>query len=276
MVPVRLKFRDTISVMTIVVLFFLGLVLGSFVNALVWRLHKKKDWVSDRSECDHCHHKLGAFDLIPVVSWMLLRGKCRYCSKPIHDSPITELVLPLLFIGSYLFWPQPLEGEVLFLFVFWMVFLVGFAVLAVYDIRWFLLPNKVVFSLIVLALVQLTLQTLLFDGSLREVFGSILGVLIISGTFYTLFLLSKGTWIGFGDVKLGIVLGILAGGPLPAILLLFVASLLGMIVSLPLLVVGRASRKSHLPFGPFLLLAMVVVQLFGTDIIDWYKNLVLV
>lgn len=262
--------------MTIVVLFFLGLILGSFVNALVWRLHEKKDWVNDRSECDHCHHKLGVFDLIPVVSWMLLRGKCRYCSKPIHDSPIIELVLPLLFISSYLFWPQPLQGEGLVLFVFWLVLLVGFAVLAVYDIRWFLLPNKVIFPLIVLVLVQLTLQTLLFDGSLREVFGSILGVLIISGTFFALFLLSKGTWIGFGDVKLGIVLGILAGGPLPAILLLFVASLLGMIVSLPLLVAGRASRKSHLPFGPFLLLAMVVVQLFGTDIIDWYKNLVLV
>lgn len=262
--------------MVIALLFFLGLVLGSFVNAFVWRLHEKKDWVNDRSECDHCHHKLGALDLIPVVSWVLLRGKCRYCHKPINDSPITEIGLALLFVGSYLAWPQPLQGEGLVLFVFWLVFLVGFAVLAVYDIRWFLLPNKVVFPLIGLAILQLVVQVIWFDGSLRDVLGSALGVLIISGSFYGLFVLSKGTWIGFGDVKLGVVLGILAGGPLPAVLLLFVASLLGLVFSLPLLAAGRAGRKSHIPFGPFLLAGMVVVQLFGADIINWYEQLILI
>lgn len=262
--------------MVIAVLILLGLVLGSFVNAFVWRLHEKKNWVSDRSECDHCHHRLGTFDLIPVVSWVILRGKCRYCGQPIHDSPLTELVLPALFVASYLWWPQPVQGEGLLAFACWLVFLVGFVILAVYDIRWFLLPNKVVFPLISLAVLQSGLQFTLFDGSIRDLLGSVLGVLIISGSFYVLFTLSKGTWIGFGDVKLGIVLGILAGGPLPAVLLLFIASVLGMLVSLPMVLAGKAGRKSHIPFGPFLLAAMIIVQLFGSAIIAWYRSLVLV
>lgn len=262
--------------MTVIVLILLGLVLGSFVNALVWRLHEDKDWVTDRSECDFCHHKLAALDLIPVVSWLWLRGKCRYCRKPIKDSPLTELALPTLFVASYIWWPQPLQGEGLLTFVFWLIFLIGFTVLAVYDIRWFLLPNKVVFSLIGLAVLQVLLQVVFFDGSLRDVLGAALGVTIISGTFYALFMVSKGTWIGFGDVKLGVVLGILAGGPFPALLLLFVASFLGMLFSLPLVLKGKADRKSHIPFGPFLLAAMVIVQLFGAEMIDWYRHLVLV
>ncbi|HSD55741.1 MAG TPA: prepilin peptidase, partial [Candidatus Saccharimonadales bacterium] len=66
-------------------LIVLGLILGSFVNALVWRLRKNKDWVNDRSECTHCHHKLGPLDLIPVLSWVMLAGKCSYCHKKIED-----------------------------------------------------------------------------------------------------------------------------------------------------------------------------------------------
>lgn len=262
--------------MVIISLVLLGLVLGSFVNALVWRLHENKDWVRDRSECDFCHHKLGVLDLVPVFSWLWLRGKCRYCGQPISDSPLVELALPALFAASYLWWPMPLQGEGLMLFVFWLVFLVGFCVLAVYDIRWFLLPDKVVFPLIGLALLQLGAQVIFFGGGLHDVLGAALGVAVISGSFLLIYTLSKGTWIGFGDVKLGLVLGVLAGGLLPAVLLLFVASVLGMLVSLPLVLAGRAGRKSHIPFGPFLLAAMVVVQLFGTDIINWYRHLVLV
>ncbi|HZM64192.1 MAG TPA: prepilin peptidase, partial [Candidatus Saccharimonadales bacterium] len=237
--------------MTVITLIPLGLVLGSFVNAFVWRLYKKKNWVNDRSECDSCHHKLGASDLIPVVSWVLLRGKCRYCRKPIKDSPLTELALPVLFVVSYIWWPLSLQGEGLLLFVFWLVFLVGFTVLAVYDIRWFLLPNKIVFPLIGVAVLQVVLQVFFFDASPRDVLGAALGIFFISGIFYVLFVLSKGTWIGFGDVKLGIVLGILAGGPLTSMLLLFVASMLGVLISIPMVIAGKAGRKTLIPFGPF-------------------------
>ncbi len=132
-------------------LILLGLVLGSFVNALVWRLREGRDWVNDRSECTHCHHKLAPLDLIPVFSWLYLRGKCRYCHKKIDDTPLTELVLPALFIVSYAYWPFALQGIRTFEFALWLVFLVGFLALAVYDLRWFLLPDKLIFPLAGLA-----------------------------------------------------------------------------------------------------------------------------
>jgi len=260
--------------MIVLLLIVLGLLFGSFINALVWRLHEKKDWVSDRSECPNCHHKLAALDLVPVLSWVFLRGKCRYCHKPIPDSPFVEVALPALFVVSYAFWPEPLHGVGLFAFVFWLVFLVGFLALAVYDLKWFLLPNVIVFPLIALACVQIVGE-LLWGGTWNQLAGSAIGALVMSGLFYAIFILSKGRWIGFGDVKLAIVLGLLVGGALPALLVLFIASLLGTIVSLPLVLVGKANRKSHLPFGPMLIAGTVIVMLFGASIIDWYSGLIL-
>lgn len=261
--------------MVVFFLIVLGLLLGSFVNAFVWRLHEGKDWVKDRSECPHCHHKLGALDLVPVFSWFFLRGKCRYCHKSIPDSPLVELAMPVLFVLSYFFWPEPFEGYGLFAFVLWLVFLVGFVALAVYDLKWFLLPDVIVFPLIGLAVVQVAARLVFFDGTWQTAAGSVAGAAVISGLFYGIYAASKGKWIGFGDVKLAIVLGLLAGGVLPALVVLFVASFVGVLASLPLLLAGKANRKSHLPFGPMLILGLIVVVLFGQVIIDWYTNVVL-
>jgi len=256
-----------------VVLVLLGLCFGSFINALVWRLHEKRNWVSERSECTHCHHVLAAADLIPVVSWLLLRGKCRYCRKPISDTPLTELAVPALFLLSYYAWPYAFQGRGLFIFVLWLVFIVGFVTLAIYDVRWFLLPDKIIFPFIGLALLQVLGEWIFFDGSWRSAMGSVLGAVIISGLFWLLYEVSRGKWIGFGDVKLGVILGLLAGGVAHAFLLLFVASFIGMLVSLPLVLMGKANRKSHLPFGPLLIAGMVVVQLFGSSLIASYMRL---
>src|ERR1700722_9966239 len=139
--------------MVIIPLVFLGLVLGSFVNAFTWRIHEHKDWVGGRSECTHCPHVLAAIDLIPVVSWMLLRGKCRYCGKKIDDSPFVELTLPALFTLSYYFWPQSFSGDGLVTFLLWLMLLTGLLALAVYDLRWMLLPNKIVLTLTIVGLI---------------------------------------------------------------------------------------------------------------------------
>jgi len=258
--------------MILLALVFFGLVFGSFVNALVWRMHEGRDWVKERSECPHCHHELAAKDLVPVLSYLMLRGKCRYCHKPIPDTPLAELAVAALFVASYVWWPWPLHGGGLFQFVLWLIFLVGFVALAVYDLRWFLLPNKVVFPLAALAAVQTLALPLLFHGAWRDVGGAALGVAVIAGLFWVFFQLSDGKWIGGGDVKLGVVLGLLAGGPLQSALLLFVASACGCVAALPMVLAGKANRKAHIPFGPFLLLALVVVKLFGAGIIQWYTH----
>ncbi len=261
--------------MIVVILGLLGLVLGSFANAFVWRLHEGKDWVKDRSECVHCHHKLSANDLIPVLSWLRLGGKCRYCKKSISwQYPVVELSTAALFVGSYLIWPESFSSAGMVSFMFWLVFIVGFVVLAVYDLRWMELPDKVVYVLTGLAVVQALVLSAIERDS-QDLLGALGGFAVVGGLFYVLFQISSGKWIGGGDVKLGFALGILAGGIPAGLLLLFTASFGGLLLSLPLLAIGRVKRTSHIPFGPFLLAAAVIVQLFGTSIIHWYQHLIL-
>lgn len=288
--------------MIVLVLVGLGLVCGSFVNALVWRLYKQEELkssadelavkkrkessantsqltdkdlsiVKGRSMCSYCHHELAVQDLIPVVSWLMLRGKCRYCRHPIEDSPAIELVTAILFLVSYFWWPLSFDAAGIFAFVLWLVFVTAFVALAVYDIRWFLLPDRIVFPLIFLVAGKVIVDATIFDGGWQTVLEAIWGMLIISGLFFLIYVVSKGGWIGFGDVKLAIVLGLLVGGPLNALLLIFVASLLGSLLALPLVLEGRARVTTHLPFGPFLLAATAIVVLMGDHITDWYTNL---
>lgn len=271
--------------MILFILLSLGLMFGSFVNAFVWRLHeqdevkssKKPDKVylsklsiqKGRSMCTHCKHELAAKDLVPVLSWLYLRGKCRYCGCFIDDSPIVELSTSALFALSYIYWPYELHGIGLYYFGFWLIFLVAFVALAVYDLRWYLLPDKIVFPIIFLALIQLIGLIVFYNFGLQAVASTFWGVLISSGLFYAIFVLSKEQWIGGGDVKLGIVLGILLGGPSMSLLMLFTASSLGSLIGIPLIIAGK--RKVRLPFGPFLLIATVITTLFGVSIINWYK-----
>lgn len=259
--------------MIVVVLLGLGLIFGSFVNALVWRLHEHKNWLNDRSECPHCHHKLAVRDLVPVVSYLLLRGKCRYCGTKIDDTPLAELLVPALFIVSYLCWPLQLSGTGLFQFICWLLFIVGFVALAVYDLRWFLLPNKLVLPLIGLAVIELAVRSVAFHEGWHMLLGALLGVALTAGVFYILFQISAGRWIGGGDVKLCIALGLLAGSAPRAVLLLFVASVVAMLATLPFLLAGKAHRRSHIPFGPFLILGLIVTLLWGGHIITWYTHL---
>lgn len=223
--------------------------------------------------CPHCKHSLSAKDLIPVLSWLSLGGKCRYCRKPISwQYPLVELLTAGLFLLSYVYWPYGFYAQGVTLFVFWLVFLVGFIALIVYDIRWFLLPNRIIYPLMWLALIQVIVLSIIFHGHLESLTTAAWGIVIGGGLFYALFQISKGKWIGGGDVKLGALLGLIVGGPGMSLLLLFTASLLGTVVALPLLATGRVKRDSHLPFGPFLIVAAIIVYLFGTSILNWYRR----
>lgn len=284
--------------MIIIALFVFGLIFGSFVNALVWRLRKqdeianpeiasKKEKRSDktlarqdlsiargRSMCPHCHHTLAAKDLVPVFSWLVLRGKCRYCKTPISwQYPLVELLTATMFGLSYVFWPYGFDGVGWAQFIAWLVFLVGFVALTVYDIRWQELPDRIVWTLAGLAVAQ-TVFLAATKHDWRVLLWSVLGVAVISGLFWLLFELSKGNWIGFGDVKLGVALGLIAGTPLAAILVIFFASVLGTAASIPMLAKTKHKMQLHVPFGPFLITGLIIVYFFGDVIIRWYSNLI--
>jgi prepilin signal peptidase PulO-like enzyme (type II secretory pathway) len=186
-----------------------------------------------------------------------------------------EALTAALFVVSYVFWPYQLSQTAgVVRLVFWLAFVVGFVALFVYDLRWMLLPNRIVYALLGLAAAQVVVVAML-EGDAGVVTGALLGLAMVGGLFYALFQVSGGRWIGGGDVKLGAILGLLVGGPAMALLTLFVASTAGSLVSIPLMATGKVKRTSRVPFGPFLLLAGIVVQLFGASIVAWYERTVL-
>jgi leader peptidase (prepilin peptidase)/N-methyltransferase len=279
--------------MIVLVLIILGLIFGSFVNALIWRVYaqaevqeKKRPSKKDvehlkrlsitrgRSMCMSCGHELATKDLIPVISWISLRGKCRYCGTVIPDTPLAELSVPVVFIASYLWWPWALNDSLSWItFAVWLLCAVALVALALYDLKWYILPNRIVFPLIGLSFIFRILLAIESDTPLQALASGFWGVLVLAGLFYLLYIVSNEQWIGGGDVKVAVALGLLSGGPLAAMLLLFVASLSGTLAAVPLIIRGKQARGLKVPFGPFLILATVITVLFASPVLDWYTHL---
>jgi len=285
--------------MIIFVLSLLGLCFGSFVNALVWRLRmqespeaKKRSnktnskptthnysVLKGRSICPNCQHRLAPLDLLPIVSWLALKGRCRYCKKPISwQYPLVELLTAVLFVAFYVFWPYPLLNSPLstLWFVLWLVILTGLMALAVYDLKWLILPDKIIKPLFAIGLITAVLQMVFIDKSHQSLSQVALSTLIGGGIFWVLFQVSKGKWIGGGDVKLGFLLGLVLQKPLYAFLYIFIASILGMLYSAPMLLVKKIKPTSKVPFGPFLIIGAIVTLLFGQQIFNWYLSLLII
>ena len=264
--------------MTIVFAAFLtlaGMAFGSFIDAITWRIHTKRNFVSDRSECEHCHHKLGVWDLIPVVSWILLRGRCRYCGHPISKlSPIVELSMGLLFLMSFLVWPFGFEAwQGVTLFALWLIYLIMLGILLVYDLKWMLLPDVIVIPLIALGLIDAGIRVSFATEASIQLYAShvVLGVTAMAGVYWALYMFSKGKWVGYGDVKLAIFIGAVLGWE-KTLLVLMLANVIGLLVVFPGLISRKLSPKSHVPFGPFMIAAFVIAGLFGDVLIDWYMR----
>jgi prepilin signal peptidase PulO-like enzyme (type II secretory pathway) len=275
--------------MIFLIFLILGLIMGSFLSASVWRLYKQTGLKSElkknkensiikgRSICPNCKHELAPLDLIPVVSWVMLKGRCRYCHNKIGwQEPLVELASGLAFSFSYFYWPYKFNSEGKILFAFWLVILSLFIILILFDLRWRILPNKIVAVLTAVVAAQVLVKLIFYSGGANTLVNAFWGVVFISGLFYLLYRLSNGRWIGGGDVKLGVALGLLVGGPAEAILVVFGASLLGTVISVPLMALNKLKRTSMIAFGPLLITATTVCYFFGSDIINWYKNLVLI
>ena len=258
------------------------------MNALIWRIHeqdegsraklsKKKQLTKHdlsiwhgRSMCVSCHHTLAWYDLLPVISWIQLKGKCRYCQKAISiQYPAVELLTVGLFVLSYYALSVPLWG-----LVAWLLTLTGLIALAVYDLRWMILPTRLVYVLYIPSVVFVVITTRNNPHFLLSAFYTLLSALLLGGLFWLLFQVSGGKWIGGGDVRLGYLLGLLAMTPVKTTLLLFLASLLGTMVALPLLATHKSQLKAKLPFGPFLIAAAIIVVLYGANILSWYNQLI--
>lgn len=258
------------------VLFVAGLCFGSFFNALAWRLHSGQDMLRDRSRCEYCNHLLAPKDLVPVASWLMLKGKCRYCKARLSwHHPSIELLVGLLFVLSFAAWPySDATIPVMVLLGIWLL-MVGFYVsLAIYDLRWMLLPDVITLPLIAVGVVGGLVRFVWIEdlGVMPALLEVLLGVLALSGTYWLLHRVSGGRWVGFGDVKLTASMGAMLGWR-QAVVALMAANIVGVLVILPGLVTGKLKRTSRLPFGPFLIAGFVVAGLLGDDLIDILMNL---
>ena len=257
-------------------LFFIGAVFGSFAGAMVWRMKMGRKVTNERSECEHCHHKLSPLDLIPVVSWLWLRGKCRYCRTGIGWTPLLlELGLGAVFVLSYLAWPLGITSIYgVTTLSLWLVALVMLTILFIYDLRWFLLPDRIVWPLAVVGVGLFAARAIESDWMLLQGLLELsFALLPVSGLYYVLYTVSKGQWVGFGDVKLGIFIG-LALGWQGAVVAVVLANFIGMLVLLPGLLSGKLSRKSQVPFGPFLIVGTVIAMLWWAPVLKWYLELI--
>lgn len=275
----------------------LGLALGSFAGATVWRLRArqlvedkaegeevdrqeyksllpltKSSPANDRSRCLHCGHVLAWYDLIPLASWLATRGTCRYCHKKIGAlEPLIELGVALFFAGSYLLWPVPLSTLLdITLFGLWLVSSVLLAILFVYDLKWFLLPDRVIFPLIGVGALVAGLRLVGADDIVLELMNLGAAIAILSGLYLVLWMVSKGKWIGFGDIKLGLALALLLGNWQLAFLTLFLSNFIGCVIVLPGLLSGKMTRGTHVPFGPLLIVGFMLSALLGEAALQWY------
>ena len=285
--------------MIIVILIIAGLTFGSFINAAVWRLRQQElaqqtgdssrktanspkpavasslqstdySLLKGRSVCPKCSHQLSARDLVPVLSWLLLRGKCRYCGKPIAlHYPAVELLSAGLFVWSYLVWDFSSTGDGVN-FGVWLAILTGLIILALYDLRWMELPNRILYPLMVLVAGWLIVRAMA-QGSITLLTSHLGAALVAGGLFYIIFFISKERWMGGGDVKLAFLMGLILGGQ-KILVAMFVGFNLAAIVSLILIASRKLTRKDLIPFGPFLIAGTIVAMLYGSDLVNAYVN----
>jgi len=277
-----------------------GAALGSFAAATVWRIrarqlvadkaageeYDKKEYkrlkkiiaspLEDHSQCLHCSYKLKWYDLVPIISWLSLRGKCRNCKTPIGWFEfLMEIGVAAYFILSYVFWPGGVEtGLSIAHFVLWLAAGVIMAILFAYDTKWFLLPDKlnIALAIVGLGIVGVTAaETNDLTGTLLSALGS---VAILSGLYGALYLVSKGRWVGFGDVKLGVGLALILVDWQLALTALFLANFIGCLIVIPLLATKKLSRNAHVSFGPLLIAGTISAFFLGWAILNWYLGYV--
>lgn len=276
--------------------FIIGLVLGSFLSVVFTRLEVEdietrsplrkskrrsklvaREIMFGRSRCDHCKRQIAWYDNIPLVSYLRLRGKCRHCGKPIDQyHPVLELSSGLLVAAAYLYYGLTWQGVVASLFGLLML------LIFVYDLRHQIIPNVIVVPAVVLALVVLLYQFVLFSNHATlqltpwsaDPESYLLAAGVLGLFFLALSAVSRGTWIGGGDIKLAALIGLLLGWPY-ALVAVMLAYILGSLYAIILLVTKQATMKTSIAFGPMLVIGYFMAAFYGDTIITWYQGLTL-
>jgi prepilin signal peptidase PulO-like enzyme (type II secretory pathway) len=259
-----------VKLMTIIYLstFVFGLIVGSFLNCVIFRLEKGENFLKGRSHCPHCGHVLAWYDLVPVLSFIILKRRCRYCGKNISwQYPIVELATGILFIFPFFLSPLRYGIESYFGLLFYFSIISFLIIIFIYDLKHFIILDKVLFPAMVISFLYLTINSQL------SIINHSLSALGAFAFFLSIYLISKGKWLGFGDVKLVILLGLLLGWP-KILLSLFLSFVIGGTIGIGLIVFSKRKLKSEVPFAPFLILGALIAFFYGNTIINWYFSLI--
>ena len=261
------------SVGVITLFFILGATLGSFACCQAWRIHDKDK--SKWSHCEKCKYRLQWYDNIPIISWLMLGGRCRKCRKPIGWSEfLSEIGLGTVFALSFWLWPARealmwLDFAEVLKFGLFIIELVLLLILFVYDAKWKELPVELMVIAGVIATIFCGVNVFMAYG-MGNGFDwlSLLGALVIlPGFYYLMYKVSKESWVGGGDWMLCVSLALILGNFWLAIFALFAANIIGSIVSIPMLM-KKKGIKTAIPFGPFLILGFLVVFFLQTQILN--------
>lgn len=240
--------------------FVMGAVLGSFYNVVGLRVPKKQSIVSPPSHCSSCQRQLTAQDLIPIFSYILLRGKCRTCGAKFSPNyMVTELLTGLLFAFAY--WKLGFQWE---LFVA-LLFISLLIIINVSDIVYMLIPDKILLFFFPLLIISRVLSPLI------PWWDSIVGAFVGFGLLYLIAVVSNGG-MGGGDVKLFFLIGIVLG-MVQTLITLFLASIIGIVTGLIMLQKNAQGRKIPVPFGPSIALAALIIYFYGEQLLALYLML---
>jgi len=253
-----------IEVFIQIVIFIIGAILGSFFNVCIYRLPINESIIIPFSHCPNCKTRIKVWENIPIISYIILRGKCRYCN--INISPrylIVEILTPVLFL---LLWHTFGKS---FDFAIYLLFISILIIITFIDLEHQLILNILTYPIIVIGLLI---------SFFKKVFiSSLIAGLVGGGIIFLLILISpfifKKEGMGVGDFKLAAVIGVFLANWEYTLISLFLASLLGSVVGLTLILLGRRKFGEYIPFGPYLSAGAVITLFWGRNIIDWYFNL---
>ncbi|OEF98058.1 prepilin peptidase [Vulcanibacillus modesticaldus] len=240
----------------------LALFIGSFLNVVALRVPKKESIIFPPSHCPICQHRLSVLDLIPVLSYIGLKGKCRYCGTKISPIyPLGELLTLFIFLLLPYFVGYNTELVIGYPFVMLMI------AVTLSDLKYQIIPNRLTYPGIVLLFVlRLWIHT-------EAIWSYLIGAFVGSGFLLLVAILSRGG-MGGGDIKLFFFIG-LALGWQNTLLALFLSMAIGAIFGGILLITGKVQRKQMIPFGPFIFIGTIITYFYGEEIWRWYLTLVI-
>jgi leader peptidase (prepilin peptidase) / N-methyltransferase len=246
----------------------LGLLVGSFLNVVIWRVPRKESVVTPRSRCPECGNQISPRDNVPVLSWVLLRARCRRCEAHISARyPLIELACAALFaaLGARFAHSWALPA--------YLVFGAALLAISVIDLEHYIIPNRIVYPVGYASIPLLALGAGL-DGHWWWFARALIGACSAFAALYVIHFVSP-RGMGYGDVRLAALLGLYLGflGVGDVVGGLFLGFLYGAVIGSGLMITGLRTRKQHVPFGPFLAAGAITMVLVGGPILDWYRGL---